>query len=121
MIKPCGLRWNAIGPLRTPAISRPNTTSIVRMRYSIILSQASGSAAGDNIQESQFVQPNKKRLKLRRIIGSGDLWVTEFVLTYDGIPSYTVSIMQFRDGQVTQRDAIFRRPIRPFALAIASG
>jgi ketosteroid isomerase-like protein len=32
------------------------------------------------IQESRFVQPNKKRFKVRRIIGSGDLWVTEFVL-----------------------------------------
>ena len=36
-----------------------------------------------NIQESRFVQPNKKRFTVRRIIGSGDLWVTEFVLTYD--------------------------------------
>src|SRR5712672_552658 len=35
-----------------------------------------------NIQESRFVQPNKKRFTVRRIIGSGDLWVTEFVLTY---------------------------------------
>src|SRR6266446_7233775 len=43
-----------------------------------------------NIQESRFVQPNKKRFTVLRIIGSGDLWVTEFVLTYDGIPSYAV-------------------------------
>ena len=34
-----------------------------------------------NIQESRFVQPNKKRFTVRRIIGSGNLWVTEFVLT----------------------------------------
>src|SRR5437762_12264190 len=27
-----------------------------------------------NIQESRFVQPNKKRFTVRRIIGSGDLW-----------------------------------------------
>jgi len=40
-----------------------------------------------NIQESRTVQPNKKRFTVRRIIGSGNLWVTEFVLTYDGIPS----------------------------------
>src|SRR5215211_6930432 len=38
-----------------------------------------------NIQESRFVQPNKKRFTVRRMIGSGDLWVTEFVLGYDGI------------------------------------
>jgi hypothetical protein len=32
---------------------------------------------------------------VRRIIGAGDFWVTEYVLTYDGRPSYTVSIMEF--------------------------
>lgn len=53
-----------------------------------------------NIQESRFVQPNKKRFTVSRIIGSGDLWITEYVLTYDGIPSFTVSIMEFRDGMV---------------------
>ena len=60
-----------------------------------------------NIQESRFVQPNKKRFTVRRIIGSGDLWVTEFVLTYDGIPSYTVSIMEFRDGLVANETQYF--------------
>ena len=53
-----------------------------------------------NIQESRFVQPNKKRFNVRRIVGSGNLWVTEFVLTYDGKPSYVVSIMEFREGLV---------------------
>ena len=64
-----------------------------------------------NIQESRFVQPNKKRFTVRRIIGSGDLWVTEFVLTYDGIPSYAVSLMEFREGLGGQRNAIFRRSV----------
>src|SRR3954449_6500063 len=52
-----------------------------------------------NIQESRSVQPNKKRFTVRRIIGGGDLWVSEFVLTYDGMPSYVVSIMEFSDGR----------------------
>src|SRR6201990_2958392 len=60
-----------------------------------------------NIQESRTVQPNKKRFTVRRIIGSGNLWVTEFVLTYDGIPSYTVSIMEFRDGLVANETQYF--------------
>ena len=60
-----------------------------------------------NIQESRFVQPNKKRFKVQRIVGSGDLWVTEFVLTYDGVPSYTVSIMEFRDGLVASETQYF--------------
>ncbi len=61
----------------------------------------------NNIRESRFVQPNKKRFTVRRIIGSGDLWVTEFVLSYDGIPSYTVSIMEFRDGLVAHETQYF--------------
>jgi ketosteroid isomerase-like protein len=60
-----------------------------------------------NIQQSRFVQPNKKRFTVRRMIGSGDLWVTEFVLSYDGKPSYTVSIMEFREGQVVHETQYF--------------
>jgi hypothetical protein len=41
------------------------------------------------------------------MIGSGDLWVTEFVLSYDGAPSYTVSIMEFRDGLVAHETQYF--------------
>jgi hypothetical protein len=60
-----------------------------------------------NIHESRFVQPNKKRFAVRRIVGAGDLWVTEFVLTYDGIPSYAVSIMEFREGLVAHETQYF--------------
>jgi hypothetical protein len=60
-----------------------------------------------NIQESRSVQPNKKRFKVRRIIGSGDLWVTEFVITYDDIPSYSVSIMEFSEGLVAHETQYF--------------
>ena len=60
-----------------------------------------------NIQESRFVQPNKKRFTVRRIVGSGDLWITEFLLSYDGVPSYAVSIMEFRDGLVASETQYF--------------
>ena len=66
-----------------------------------------------NIQESRTVQPNKKRFTVRRMIGSGDLWVTEFVLTYDGVPSYTVSIMEFRDGLVAHETQYFADRFEP--------
>jgi ketosteroid isomerase-like protein len=48
-----------------------------------------------NIQASRVAQPNSKRFTVRRIVGTGDLWVTEFILAYDGQPSYSVSIMEF--------------------------
>src|SRR6185312_496448 len=60
-----------------------------------------------NIQESRFAQPNKKRFTVRRIIGSGDLWVTEYMLSYDDIPSYVVSIMEFREGLVAHETQYF--------------
>jgi ketosteroid isomerase-like protein len=66
-----------------------------------------------NIQQSRFVQPNKKRFTVRRMIGSGDLWVTEFVLTYDGQPSYTVSIMEFKDGKVARETQYFGDAFEP--------
>jgi hypothetical protein len=66
-----------------------------------------------NIQESRFVQPNKKRFAVQRIVGSGDLWVTEFVLSYNGVPSYAVSIMEFRDGLVASETQYFADGFAP--------
>jgi ketosteroid isomerase-like protein len=63
-----------------------------------------------NIQNQRASQPNKKRFSIRRIIGSGDLWVTEFILTYDGKPSYTVSIMEFRGDKVARETQYFADP-----------
>jgi ketosteroid isomerase-like protein len=60
-----------------------------------------------NIQESRRLQPNKKRFQVRRIAGSGDLWITEYILTYDGKPSYVVSIMEFRSGLVVHETQYF--------------
>jgi hypothetical protein len=64
-----------------------------------------------NIRASRAAQPNQKRFTVRRIIGADDLWITEFILTYDERPSYTVSIMEFTDGKVAPRDPIFRRSV----------
>src|SRR5271155_2759452 len=63
-----------------------------------------------NIQGQRAGQPNKKRFTIRRIIGSGDLWVTEFILTYDGKPSYTVSIMEFTGDKVWRETQYFADP-----------
>ena len=68
-----------------------------------------------NIQSSRAAQPNRKRFAVRRIIGAGDLWVTEYVLTYDGRPSYTVSLMGFIAGKVARRTRSFGDPFAPGA------
>ncbi len=63
-----------------------------------------------NIQNQRASQPNKKRFSIRRIIGSGELWVTEFILTYDAKPSYTVSIMEFKGDKVARETQYFADP-----------
>src|SRR4249920_901816 len=66
-----------------------------------------------NIQASRVAQPNSKRFRVRRIVGKGDLWVTEFILAYDGQPSYSVSIMEFLDGKVARETQYFGDPFEP--------
>ncbi len=66
-----------------------------------------------NIRSSRAAQPNRKRFTVRRIVGAADLWVTEYILTYDGEPSYTVSIMEFRDGEVARETQYFAAPFAP--------
>ena len=65
------------------------------------------------IQSSRAAQPNRKHFTVRRIIGAGNLWITEFILTYDGQPSYTVSIMEFIDGKVAHETQYFSDPFAP--------
>lgn len=67
----------------------------------------------NNIQASRTAQPNSKRFSVRRIVGAGDLWITEFILTYDDSPSYSVSIMEFRDGKVAHETQYFGDPFAP--------
>jgi SnoaL-like domain len=37
-----------------------------------------------NIQASRKAQRNAKRFTVRRMLGGGDLWISELVMTYDG-------------------------------------
>jgi len=44
--------------------------------------------------------PAAPTLSVRRIFGTGDLWITEFVITYEGRMVHYVSIMEFREVKV---------------------
>jgi len=66
-----------------------------------------------NIQASRTAQPNTKRFTVRRMLGGGDLWISELVLTYDEQPYYVVSIMEFRDGAVAHETQYFGDPFEP--------
>jgi hypothetical protein len=47
---------------------------------------------------------------VKRILGMGDLWVTEYMIGYQGRPAYTVSIMEFRNGKVVHETQYFADP-----------
>ena len=48
--------------------------------------------------------------QVRRMTGAGDLWVTEYIITYQGTPAYTVSIMEFREDKVVHETQYFADP-----------
>jgi hypothetical protein len=66
-----------------------------------------------DIQASRTAQPNLKRFTVRRMLGSGDLWISELVLTYDAQPFYVVSIMEFEAGEVVHETQYFGDPFEP--------
>jgi len=66
-----------------------------------------------NIEASRTAQPNTKRFTVRRMLGGGELWVSELVLTYDGQPYYVVSIMEFEGGEVVHETQYFSDPFEP--------
>jgi ketosteroid isomerase-like protein len=66
-----------------------------------------------NIQASRSAQPNVKHFEVRRIVGSGALWLTELVMTYDGRPFYTVSIMEFSGTEVVRETQYFTEAFEP--------
>jgi hypothetical protein len=67
----------------------------------------------NNLQTLRTQHPARRTFTVRKISGAGNLWVTEYVLTYDGTPTYTVSIMQFADDHVIAETQYFADPFKP--------
>ena len=64
-----------------------------------------------NLQALRSHHPGKPSgFVVRRIVGQGNLWVSEYVITYASKRAYTVSIMQFRDGKVSHETQYFADP-----------
>lgn len=64
-----------------------------------------------NLQALRGHHPGKPSgFTVRRVVGSGNLWVTEYVITYQGKPFQTVSIMEFKDGKVVHETQYFAEP-----------
>jgi ketosteroid isomerase-like protein len=64
-----------------------------------------------NLQALRGHHPGKPSgFDVRRIQGEGNLWVTEYSITYNGRAAYTVSIMEFRNGKVVHETQYFADP-----------
>jgi hypothetical protein len=61
----------------------------------------------DTISAQRGAHPANRHFTVLRIVGGGDLWVSECVITYDGAPSYSVSIMEFTNGYVLHETQYF--------------
>ena len=62
------------------------------------------------IQAQRGGHPADRHFTVRRILGGGDVWVSECVITYDGVPTYSVSVMEIADGLVTHETQYFADP-----------
>lgn len=62
------------------------------------------------IQAQRGGHPASRHFTIGRITGSGEFWISECVITYDGVPTNTVSIMEFADGFVTHETQYFADP-----------
>jgi hypothetical protein len=62
------------------------------------------------IAEQRTANPAHKHFTLRRLLGTGAVWVSECVITYDGTPTISVSIMEFGDDLVAHETQYFADP-----------
>ena len=64
-----------------------------------------------NLQALRSHHPGKPPgFNVKRIPGSGDLWITEYTITYEGRPAFTVSIVEFHNGKVVHETQYFGDP-----------
>jgi hypothetical protein len=64
-----------------------------------------------NLQALRSHHPGKPSgFTVKRILGQGDLWITEYTITYLQRAAYTVSIMEFRNGKVVHETQYFADP-----------
>ena len=62
------------------------------------------------IQAQRTEHPAVRHFTVLRIRGGGDLWVSEVVISYDGVPTYSVSIMELTGDLVTHETQYFADP-----------
>lgn len=62
------------------------------------------------IEAQRGGHPADRHFTVLRIVGSGSLWVSECIITYDGAPSYSISVMEFDGNKVAHETQYFGDP-----------
>ena len=88
----------------------PSTRSTRPTRSWTTRSPENASGAGQRIQAQRGGNPAERHFTILRIRGGGDLWVSECVISYDGAPTYSVSVMAFTGDLVSHETQYFADP-----------
>jgi hypothetical protein len=65
----------------------------------------------DNMRAMQEAYPNPPEATLRRLVGSGEVWVMEATSIYGGDDVYLVTdIFEFRDGKIAKETRYYSQP-----------
>ena len=59
------------------------------------------------IAAQRGTHPAQRHFTVLRINGSAHVWVSECIITYDGVPTYSVSIMEFAGDAVVHETQYF--------------
>jgi hypothetical protein len=62
------------------------------------------------IQAQRSGHSAERHFTIRRIMGGGDLWFSECVISYDGLPTHSLSVMEISGGLVTHETQYFAEP-----------
>lgn len=67
----------------------------------------------DKMRAFQEAYPNPPSAKLRRIVGSGDLFVMEAVSDYGEEVFHVADIVEFKDGKIARETRYYSSPFEP--------
>jgi len=83
--------------------------------YTVEFPQSGERMTRDGLRAMQKAYPGgPPQIRLRRLIGAGDLWISEAVTEYaDGKRYYGVAILEFRDGKMWRDTRYFGEPFDP--------
>lgn len=98
--------WSVTGaedPALFHAIYDENVTVEYPQSHEIIHGRA-------NLQALREAYPAALTISVKRIRGHGSLWVSEYVIAYDGKPVNIVSIIEFAEGKVVRETLYFADP-----------